>query len=242
MMGMPVAVEIADKRAKKESMEKVFSFFDYIDKKFSTYKKNSEIERINRGEVDRQNYSLDMKNVFLLSEKTKRETGGYFDIVRNGKYDPLGLVKGWAIYAASKILVKGGYENFYIDAGGDIQAMGKNKDGKPWKVGIQSPFSASEIVKVLTLSNNEGVATSGTYIRGKHIFDPKEKKEAISNILSLTVVGPNIFDADRFATAAFAMGEKGIVFIDHLRGFEGYMIDNNGFATLTQGISKYFLN
>lgn len=241
-MEMPVAIEIADKNVSVGSIEKVFTFFDYVDKKFSTYKKNSETERINRGEVDRQKYSLDMKKVFLLSEKTKRETDGYFDIVKNGKYDPLGLVKGWAIYAASKILAKEGYRNFYIDAGGDIQAMGKNEDGKPWKVGIQSPFSASEIVKVLSIQNNEGVATSGTYIRGNHIYNPKEGKKEVSNILSLTVVGPNIFDADRFATAAFAMGEKGIVFIDHLRGFEGYTIDNNGIATLTQGISKYFLN
>lgn len=242
MMGMPIKIEVADKNAKTASLEKVFTFFDYVDKKFSTYKKNSEIERINRGEVVSSEFSQDMRKIFLLSEKTKRETGGYFEIVRNGKYDPLGLVKGWSIFAASKILAREGYENFYIDAGRDVQTMGRNKDGNPWRVGIQSPFKEREIVKVLTLPNNEGVATSGTYIRGNHIYNPKIKNGETSNILSLTVVGPNIFDADRFATAAFAMGEKGIVFVDRLAGFEGYMINKDGVATLTRGVGKYFKN
>ncbi len=241
-MGMPVTVEIADKSARAESVEKVFTFLGYADKKFSTYKKNSETEKINRGEVDGRKYSLEMREIFLLSEKTKRQTEGYFDIVRNGKIDPLGMVKGWAIYKASKILAGEGYKNFYINAGGDIQAMGKNKEGKPWRVGIQNPFKSGEIVKVLTIKNNEGVATSGTYERGNHVYNPKNKKRGVSGILSLTVVGPNILDADRFATAAFAMGEQGIVFVDGLADFEGYMISADGSAVLTRGIGKYFLN
>lgn len=104
-MGMPIKIEVADKIVRALSIEKVFTFFDYVDKKFSTYKKNSEIERINRGEIDWGEFSLDMRKIFLLCEKTKRETGGYFDIERSGKYDPLGMVKGWAIYMASKILI-----------------------------------------------------------------------------------------------------------------------------------------
>ncbi len=241
-MDMPITVELTDKRARSESIEKVFIFFDYVDKKFSTYKKNSEIEKINRGEIGSKMYSEDMRKIFLLSEKTKRETNGYFDISKNGKYDPLGIVKGWAIFRASKILEEEGYKNFYIDAGGDIQANGKNKEGKSWRVGIQSPFKHGEIVKVLSLENNEGVATSGTYIRGNHIYNPKRVNEEDSDIVSMTVVGPNVLEADRFATAAFAMREKGIVFIEQMKGLEGYMINNRGVATLTRGISKYFLN
>ncbi len=57
--------------------------------------------------------------------------------------------------------------------------------------------------------------------------------------MSLTVIGPNIYDADRFATAAFAMGRDGIYFIENLEGFEGYMIDKNGMATFTTGFEGY---
>jgi len=86
---------------------------------------------------------------------------------------------------------------------------------------------------------NEGIATSGTYIRGAHIYNPLNPQEQLNEIVSLTVIGPNIYEADRFATAAFAMGKNGIVFIEHLPGFEAYVIDVKGIATSTTGFSKY---
>jgi len=50
-----------------------------------------------------------------------------------------------------------------------------------------------------------------------------------------------VFEADRFATAAFAMGRKGIQFIEELPGFEGYMIDAQARATYTSGFERYVL-
>ena len=46
-------------------------------------------------------------------------------------------------------------------------------------------------------------------------------------------------DADRYATAAFAMGTTGIEFIEEMDGFEGYQIDATGRATLTSGFKEY---
>ncbi len=233
-MGMPITIEIIGD-VNIEDFKEVFYYFRDIDQKFSTYKKNSEISKINNG---KKTYKLspDMKKVFKLSEKTKRETNGFFDIEKNGKIDPSGIVKGWAIQNAGRLLKKKGYKNFYIEAGGDIQVSGKNSRGKPWKIGIKNPFNTSEIVKVLNIKN-QGVATSGTYERGNHIYAPYD--EVADDIVSFTVIGPNIYEADRFATAAFAMGKKGISFIENLKGFEGYMIDKNGIATLTSGFEKY---
>ena len=85
-----------------------------------------------------------------------------------------------------------------------------------------------------------GIATSGTYIRGQHIYNPKKRGEPVTEIVSLTVIGPNVYEADRFATAAFAMGSAGIHFIEDLEGFEGYMIDPHGLATYTSGFERYF--
>ena len=59
------------------------------------------------------------------------------------------------------------------------------------------------------------------------------------DVASLTVVGPNVCEADRFATAAFAMGTTGITFIESLPGFEGYLIDANARATFTSGFGRY---
>lgn len=238
LMGMPITIEIVDKNALKKDFEDIFSFFKSIDKRFSTYKKNSEISAINNGRLKIDKISSEMKEVFRLSEQTKHETNGFFDIEKNGNFDPSGLVKGWAVLKAANLLLKKGFKNFYIDAGGDVQAFGKNKNGKLWKIGIKNPFNQNEIVKVVQIKN-EGLATSGIYIRGSHIYNPKSNKKPEDEIISLTVIGPDIYEADRFATAAFAMGKSGINFIDGLKRFEGYMIDINGIATLTRGFEKY---
>lgn len=61
----------------------------------------------------------------------------------------------------------------------------------------------------------------------------------MKNIVSVTVIGPNILEADRLATAVFAMGEKGIFFLEKKIGFEGYMIDNKGRAIFTSGFERF---
>ena len=239
-MGMTIFVEIVDQGVTEAAFDKVFSYFNYIDETFSTYKEMSEISQINRGLIVAEKYSADMREVFRLSEETKRLTDGYFDITTpDGTYDPSGLVKGWAIYRAANILRNDGYMHFYIDVGGDIQAYGHNADHEPWLIGIRNPFRPeTEIIKVLSIEN-KGVATSGTYARGTHIYNPHEKKSLENDIVSLTVVGPNIYEADRFATAAFAMGKEGIAFIENLDGFEGYMIGADGVAVMTSGFDQY---
>lgn len=234
---MPITIEIVGTN-EKSAFDKVFGYFQYIDEKFSTYKVNSEISRYNRGELKEDQFTQDLKEVFNLCDETKKLTNGYFEI-RNpqGIIDPSGLVKGWAVNNAAKILMGLEYKNFYIDAGGDIQAEGLNEKRVPWQIGIRNPIDLNSIIKVLSISGM-GVATSGTYIRGEHIYNPKNYQK-ISEIVSLTVIGKNIYEADRFATAAFAMGKEGIVYIENLKGFEGYMVDKNGLAVMTTGFEKY---
>lgn len=238
LMGMPVSIEIADAHATDAIFDETYAYFTHIDETFSTYKDTSEITAINKGMRTADEASDEMRLVLMLSEETKQQTNGYFDIRRpDGTLDPSGLVKGWAIWNAAQLIEKRGFRNFYVDAGGDIQVRGMNAEGKKWTIGIKNPFNQEENVKVVHVTT-EGVATSGTYIRGKHIYDPRTGRP-MDSIVSLTVIGPNIHDADRFATAAFAMGAEGIRFIASLPGFEGYMIDNDGTATMTGGFERY---
>jgi len=236
-MGMPVTVEVIDASVTSQDLDSIFAYFGYVDRKFSTYKPDSEISMINRQELSLDQASEDMQEIFRLAEQTRSDTNGYFNIYRNGRYDPSGIVKGWAIYAAAELLRRAGFQNYYVDAGGDIQVSGLNAEGREWRVGIQSPFNPRQIVKVLALQDC-GIATSGTYVRGNHIYDPVDSS-ALGGIVSLTVIGPNVYEADRFATAAFAMGPAGINFMRNLDGFEAYMIDPNGMATYTSGFERY---
>ena len=237
LMGMPITVEVVDATVLPKDIDEVFAYFEYIDNTFSTYKKTSEITKINTGKLKVNNYSKDMKTILQLSEQTRKETNGYFNINHNGLLDPSGVVKGWAINNAANLLKKK-FKHYYVDAGGDIQVAGKNSKGKKWSVGIRNPFNREEVVKVLEVSN-KGVATSGTYIRGQHIYNPKDGKDPLSEVVSMTVIGANILEADRFATAAFAMGSRGIAFIENLPAFEGYMITKDGLATFTTGFNAY---
>lgn len=231
-MGMPVIIEVVDPQITEKIFAEIFNYFTYIDNTFSPFKKTSELTKINQGRLQKNDWSQDMKIVFKLCEQTRKETLGYFSIEKNREFDPLGLVKGWAINNAANILKTKDFKNYYVEAGGDIQVSGKNKKNKPWKIGIQNPFNLKQNIKIVTLSN-QGIATSGTYLRGQHI------RKTIDNIVSLTVIGPNIYEADRFATAAFAMGKKGINFIENLSGFAGYMIDNKGIATFTSSFNNF---
>ena len=239
-MGMPVSINITENNIRENVFEKVFSYFRSIDERFSVYKETSEITKINHGIIKEKDYSEDMQKIFSLCEETKKMTDGYFDIKSPGGFlDPSGLVKGWSIYHAAEMLKSDGFENFYINVGSDIETRGKNEKGEPWKIGIRNPFKdEKEVIKIVNVSNR-GVATSGNYLRGKHIYDPSNNNAPADKIASITVIGPNIYEADRFATPAFAMGKKGIDFIERLADFEGYSIEKNGTATMTSGFEKY---
>jgi thiamine biosynthesis lipoprotein len=196
---------------------------------------------LNRNELALDAVSADMKTVLTLADQIRQKTDGYFDIQHAGVRDPSGLVKGWAIFNAAEMIRQAGFGNYYVEAGGDIQAAGCNSRGQPWRVGIRNPFNQDQIVKVLAISNC-GVATSGTYIRGQHIYDPHKPGAIITDMVSLTVIGPDVYNADCYATAAFAMGRAGIEFIAGLDGFEAYMIDQDRRATFTSGFSRYVIH
>lgn len=237
-MGMPITIEVRGEGA-AGAMQAAFDYFKAVDERFSTYKETSEISKINRGELRENESSAEMREVFEIARRTLAESDGYFDIRRpDGSIDPSGVVKSWAIKNAAEVIAKSGCTDFFIDAGGDIAVGGTDENENDWSVGIRNPFKRDEIVKVM-YPKGFGVATSGSYIRGAHIYDPHEPGRPLDEIVSITVVGPDVLEADRFATAAFAMGPRGIRFIEKMPDLEGYMIDRNGIATMTSGFEFF---
>jgi len=237
IMGMPITVAIIDNAVAEMAIGQIFAYFRAVDDRFSTYKEDSEISQINRG-LPEAAWSDEMRQIMRLCEETKQQTSGYFDIRRRGVLDPSGLVKGWAINQAAGQLRAGGIKNFRVDAGGDIQVSGLNRQGRAWRIGIRNPFDRHQIIKVVEL-NGEGIATSGTAIRGQHIYNPHQPNAEITDIVSLSVIGPDVYEADRFATAAFAMGVRGVAFIESWPGLEGYMVGADGKATFTSGFERF---
>ena len=199
-MGLPVIIDIPNTRDLLV-FEKCFDRLRQIDQRFSLYKPDSETSRYRRGEVDPP--SRELAKVIKECKAAGKETDGYFSAWAGGAFDPSGYVKGWAIDEAGKLIQKAGFGTFCIAAGGDI--MARSDGQKIWKIGIQNPLASGKILDLLSISNG-AVATSGNYERGLHIINPKTKQPA-DELLSVTVIGPDIIKADVLATAIFAKGQ-----------------------------------
>src|SRR5262249_11484041 len=115
------------------------------------------------------------------------------------------VAKGLAIDVAARELQP--FENFAIDAGGDLYFGGHNADGRNWTVGIRHP-RGDGIIDCFQVSD-VAVCTSGDYERtsaaGHHLLDPRTGTEA-SLVASVTTIAPSAMLADTFATAAFVLG------------------------------------
>lgn len=239
MMGMPVTIDVTDRDSSRADLAAAFATFDAVDARFSTYRRDSEISRVNQGLVAPDAYSDEMREILALSEETRAISHGYFDIRRpEGSIDPSGIVKGWAIRRVADQLRQLGHRDFFVDAGGDIQTSGKDAKGAEWSAGIQNPFDVGAVVKVV-YPRGGAIATSGTYVRGDHIYDPHHPEKALTDIVSLTVIGSDIYEADRFATIGFVMGTDGIYLIEETDGLEGYAISSDGIGTETSGFKRY---
>jgi thiamine biosynthesis lipoprotein len=239
-MGMPISIEVIDADATPDDLDDAFAFLREVEAQFSTYLPESEMSRLNRGLVTYDTASQTMRDMLDRADDTRRETGGHFNAWRDGRCDLAGVVKGWAIRAVADRLAARGRRNFLVNAGGDIQTAGGNADGEAWRVGIRNPANVAEVIKVVHLSS-DAIATSGTYERGDHIYRPMPVAPDDDPLVAITIIGPNVYDADRFATAAFAMGRHGIAFVQSLEGYEGYAVHASGTARATAGFRRYLV-
>jgi FAD:protein FMN transferase len=236
-MGMPVTVQVVDDGAKDEAVDEVFADFTMLDRTFSLYVLDSAVSRINRGELPLEDAGRLVTQAVDLCRLYQHATDGYFSAWIDGRFDPSGLVKGWAIDRACSILDRHGYADYFVDAGGDVQTRGRNAQGGPWRVGIRHPVERDKVARVV-LASGLAVATSGTYEKGEHILDPHSGRPA-GAWLSFTVVGPDILQADVFATACFAMGMRGLDFVARVPGYEAYAIDPEFRANYTAGFDAF---
>lgn len=232
-MGMPVTVQVADDGAEDRAFQEVFDDFELLDRTFSPFMADSEVSRIDRGELRLEDAGELVRQVAGLCRQYERATNGFFSAWIAGRFDPSGLVKGWAIDRACSLLDRHGYRNYFVDAGGDVQTRGCNAEGGPWRVGIRHPVQREKFARVV-LASGLAVATSGTYEKGDHVLDPHTGRPA-TGWLSFTVVGPDIVEADVYATACFAMGGEGLDFVSRTAGYEAYAIDRRLQAVYTAG-------
>ena len=233
IMGMPISIHLrgqdVDSPMVAHVVEDAFDLLREADRLFSTYREDSEVSRIRTGELDPANADPLVQQVVTLCRQAGELTQGAFtDQLPDDhgvlRFDPTGLVKGWAADRAANRLADLSGLTFCLNAGGDVVVGGTEAEtetevnGGPaqssgearavWRVGIEDPRDRTRVAQVVELHHG-GVATSGTAARGAHLYDPNTQR-FVDRGGSVTVVGPSLMWADVWATALF-VGPKSLM-------------------------------
>jgi FAD:protein FMN transferase len=220
VMGTVVTIDVRAPLVPDDAVEAAVAWFHDVDRRFSPFRPDSEVSRIGSGDLALEDASPDVRAMFTLADLVRDRSAGAFDPRGHrpdGRPDPTGVVKGWAVDEAVAQLRLAGARNFQVVAGGDLMAVGEPEPGLPWRIGVRHPDAPGAVAAVLGV-RNLAVATSGLYERGAHIVDPRTGA-APTGLRSLTVVGPALAFADAYATAGFVMGEAGIAWAGSEPGF-----------------------
>jgi thiamine biosynthesis lipoprotein len=198
-----------DSRQIKEFLDSAIAFVHEIDRQFSTYKEDSEVSRIRRGELRTSDAHERVQLIWNKCEQARALTLGAFDPFqeRLGGFDPSGYVKGWAADQIASMATERGITRLHINAGGDLTLRGGMNAQQPWMIGIQHPKKAGSIAAVIPIRDG-AVASSGSYERGAHIYDGTSGAIAIG-ALAASVFGPDGGLADALATALMVAGRDG---------------------------------
>ncbi len=206
------ASTVIDRSGIDAAIESVTDFAHEVDRKFSTYKDQSFISRLRRGEIEIGQCPADVQEVWDACQNAQYLSGGAFDPwAVAGGFDPSGYVKGWAADRIAASLLQAGCGHIQVNAAGDITLRGGNLlesgEVEPWKVGVVNPDNRHEVLRIFEIFDG-AIATSGTYERGAHITDPFTGVIAIG-AASATVIGPDGGLVDAMATALMVTGDAG---------------------------------
>lgn len=231
-MGTAFTIDIRDPGIWHDAIHEVVTWLHHVDAVFSTYRRDSDVSRIQRRELHVCNADPLVPLVLDLCARVHTTTSGAFTAVPAGRLDPTGVVKGWAVEHASAILRAAGSSNHAVNGGGDMQLAGEATPGQPWRVGIADPHDRRGVLAVIT-GCDVAVATSGSAERGPHIVDPFTGRPATA-LAGATVTGPSLSLADAYATAAFVMGQDAIRWIDDIEDYTALVVGADG--TITRSI------
>jgi thiamine biosynthesis lipoprotein len=243
IMGLPISIHLRGNDLAGDQVTQrvaaVFADLRHIDAVFSTYRDDNDLSRWERGELSIADADPLLAEVVHLGEQARERTDGRFDPhglpdPRTGapRYDPSGLVKGWAVERAARHLTTLDGYGWYLNAGGDV-IVHAPQDQPPWRIGIENPTHPGRIMQVVDRRDG-AVATSGTAHRGAHIIDPRTRRPATA-LQAVTVLDPELLWADVYATAAIACGADAIDWLSTLATYDALQVSSAGVLRTTRG-------
>lgn len=234
-MGTVVSFDVPPRAC--AAMTGAIQWLHWVDATFSPYREDSDVSRYGRGEVSLPECAPELADVLEQAAAVGELSDGYFTTTPGGRFDPSGLVKGWAVERAAAMLTEAGSPGHCVNGAGDVRCAGSRDPGEPWRIGIADPLRPGLLALVLA-GHDFAVATSGLAERGQHIINPHTGEPA-TGYASITITGPSLTLADAYATAAFAMGGAARDWTESLDGYEAFAITPDGGTWHTTGFARY---
>jgi thiamine biosynthesis lipoprotein len=244
VMGMPVSIHLRGGAIREpwlvDAVDATYDELRAVDTLFSTFRSDSEVSRINDGQLAMPDAHPLVREISVLCELARDRTDGCFDarLPRPGGgtwWDPSGVVKGWATERAARSLARATGHDVSVNAGGDVSLSTARSDSTPWRIGVDDPHRPGHLLAVVGRRHG-GVATSGTSARGLHIHDPLHDRPAQA-LRAATVVGPSLLWADVYATAAMVRGPDARAWLEDLDGYDGLQVTPDGALSTTSGLA-----
>lgn len=177
-------------------------------------------------------------------------------LVRNGRTNTLAknhpnayldlssIAKGFGVDKLALHLEGMGINNYLVEIGGELRALGHNAQGQPWRVGIEQPnlLQGGGTQTVVPLSHC-ALATSGDYRnfrtdaqgrRLSHIINPATRAPISHNLASASVLADSAMTADGWSTGLFVLGEDSAMRLAEQHGLAVFLIVKNptgGYST-----------
>lgn len=216
VMGMPISLALRGRHARdatgEQAWQEALAELRWVDAVFSTWRADSQVSRLGRGELTVAECDEAVAEVLRLGDDARVSSDGAFDIwlpdadgVR--RLDPSGVVKGWAVDRAVAPLLALAETDVCLSAGGDMVCHVADPAGEPWSIGIENPHDPTRLVASVPVHRG-AVATSGSAHRGAHVVDARSGRPQ-EELASVTVIGAHLTSVDIDATTALALGADG---------------------------------
>ena len=231
VMGMPISLALrgrhTDDAAAREAWAAALGILRAADRVFSTYRSDSAVARLDRGELTLHQCPPEVTEVLALADVAEHQSGGAFSVRLPGpdgrvRLDPSGVVKGWAAQRAADVLAGLPGTDLCLSAGGDVTCRTLDEAIAPWRIGIENPADPGRVIAVVEVRNG-AVATSGAAHRGAHVVDARTGR-APHGVASVTVLARSLLDADIDATAAYARGRDAARWLGQRPGRSGLVV------------------
>jgi FAD:protein FMN transferase len=244
IMGMPVSLALrgrhSDDDLARDAWAGAVEMLRDVDRVFSTYRDDSWIARLARGDVPLTDCPPEVADVLAIAETARSESGGAFDVRRVGAdgrpvLDPSGVVKGWAVSRAAALFERLPETDVCLSAGGDLVCRSAAPDSPGWRIGIEDPADPARTVAVVPVRNG-AVATSGSVHRGAHITHGRTGVVP-TRVASVTVLATDLTWADIDATAAYALDGDALAWLRTRSGRRGLVVWSDGSTDLFDTMS-----